>query len=83
VTGHDPAWPHGLCSRCGLVWPCTDRVDELLDEHGLGLPFAAALWELFVQAAHAVPQAPFLVLYEQCIRQPLRYAKKRAAEANR
>lgn len=49
-------------------------MDQLIDQHGSGLPFSAALWDLFDQAARAVPQAPVLALYEQCIRQPIRYA---------
>lgn len=80
MTGHEPAWPNGLCTRCGLLWPCEPVVDQLVDEHGLGLPLSAAVWQLFDQAARAVPQAPVLALYEQCIRRPLRYAARRGPE---
>jgi hypothetical protein len=76
VTGHEPLWPRGLCSSCGLLWPCDPVVAQLVDEHGLGLPLSAAVWTLFEQAAYAVPTAPALALYEQCIRQPLALAEK-------
>lgn len=83
MTGHDPDWPQGLCAGCGLVWPCEQVMAVIVDKYGLGLPFAAELWRLFDQAARAVPAAPFLVLYEQCIRQPMRYANNRDTEGNR
>jgi hypothetical protein len=76
VTGHRPEWPQGICAGCGLLWPCEPVVAQLVDEHGLGLPFSAALWSLFDQAAQAVPTAPVLALYDQCIRQPLALAEK-------
>jgi hypothetical protein len=82
-AAHEPIWPHGLCSGCGLLWPCAPAVDELLAEHGTGLQLSAALWTLFDKAAQAVPTAPWLVLYEQCIRQPLRYVVRLTAGADR
>lgn len=83
VTAHEPAWPRGLCVGCGQVWPCEPAVAELVDEHGTGLPLAAALWAMFDQAAQAVPTAPALALYEQCIRRPLRYVARLTAGAGR
>lgn len=83
MTGHQPSWPWGRCSGCGLPWPCQTRVAELVDEHGDGLPLTAALWQLFDQAAHAQPTAPPIVLYDRCIRQPIQYVQRLTDGADR
>ncbi|GAA2712929.1 hypothetical protein [Actinoplanes palleronii] len=74
MTRHEPIWPYALCADCGRRYPCDAGLEELV---------AAKLWDLFDQAAREAPAVPFLALYQQCIRRPLRTAMALAGPVSR
>lgn len=66
---HLPRRPDWTCIDCGQPWPCTDKREQLVAEHGRRDRLALALYlaELYVEAGAQLPDVPAGILYGRFI----------------